>query len=92
MSLVELFLFGHLTNLDGSAVEGRVIDGITNVPGRSLFDFEIRKLPVQIDCSNHIRPDAGFFADQANNRPGIDLVQPTDVDEKPLGLFRHPAI
>ena len=77
---------------DGSAVEGRVIDGIPDVPGRALFDFEIGKIPVQIDGSNHIRPDAGFFTDQANNRPGIDLIQPADIDQEPLGLFRHPSI
>jgi hypothetical protein len=60
LSLAALFLAGYLTNLDGSAVEGRVIDGILGVPGRALFDFEIRKIPVQIDGPNHIRPDAGF--------------------------------
>ena len=87
MPLIALFLAGHLTNLNGSAVEGRVVDGMPDVPGRTLFDFEIRKLPIQIDCSNHIRPDAGFFTDQANNRPGIDLIQPADVDQKLLGLF-----
>ena len=76
-----------LSDPDLPSIELGVFHGIVHNCGGTVIDFEKRRILIQVDGTDHVRPDAGFFADKADNGSFVDLVQTAEVDQKALGFY-----
>lgn len=73
---------------DFATVEFNIVHAFAHGIGSLFLDVEKRLIVAEGNLTHLIRLDAAVFADDADNGSGIDLVGPSHIDGKALGVGR----